>query len=162
MKKVISRSSVLLFSTIFILSTFFTGQQASAAPSNKQVELEKAEIFGEINVNSRKHTTVIVELKEKSLVEAKQEGKAQTKASLKKSRTKVKNEALKEIDKASVRQEYEKVFSGFSMKLPANEIPKLLAVDGVKAVYPDVTYQTDEVKKESIQLPNEDVSPPYG
>ncbi|BBP93074.1 hypothetical protein BsIDN1_66920 [Bacillus safensis] len=45
------------------------------------------------------------------------------------------------------------------MKLPANEIPKLLAVDGVKAVYPDVTYKTDEVKKESIQLPNEDVSP---
>lgn len=64
MKKVISRSSVLLFSTIFVLSTFFTGQQAAAAPSNKQVELEKAEIFGEINVKSKKHTTVIVELKE--------------------------------------------------------------------------------------------------
>ena len=62
---------------------------------------------------------------------------------------KVKNAALKEVDKASVRQEYEKVFSGFSMKLPANEIPKLLAVDGVKAVYPDVTYKTDEVKKAS-------------
>ncbi|MED0803070.1 S8 family serine peptidase [Bacillus safensis] len=159
MKKVISRSSVLLFSTIFILSTFFTGQQAAAAPSNKKMELEKAEIFGEINVNSKKQTTVIVELKEKSLVEAEQEGESQTKASLKKSRTKVKNAALKEVDKASVRQEYEKVFSGFSMKLPANEIPKLLAVDGVKAVYPDVTYKTDEVKKESIQLPNEDVSP---
>ncbi len=71
------------------------------------MELEKAEIFGEINVKSRKHTTVIVELKEQSLVEAKQQGKAQTKASLKKSRTKVKNEELKEIDKASVRQEYE-------------------------------------------------------
>lgn len=82
MKKVISRSSVLLFSTIFTLSTFFSGQ-AAAAPSNKQVELEKAEIFGEINVKSRKHTTVIVELKEKSLVEAKQEGEAQTKASSK-------------------------------------------------------------------------------
>ena len=39
-EKVISRSSVLLFSTIFTLSTFFSGQ-AAAAPSNKQVELEK-------------------------------------------------------------------------------------------------------------------------
>ncbi|BBP93073.1 hypothetical protein BsIDN1_66910 [Bacillus safensis] len=38
-----------------------------------------------INVNSKKkQTTVIVELKEKSLVEAKQEGESQTKASLKK------------------------------------------------------------------------------
>ncbi|MGE6630453.1 S8 family peptidase [Bacillus sp. NPDC077027] len=159
MKKVLSRSSVLLFSTIFILSTFFTGHQATAAPSNKKVELDKAEIFGEINTKSRKHTTVIVELKEKSLVESKQEGKAQTKAALKKARTKVKTEALKKLDKASVNQEYEKVFSGFSMKLPASEIPKLLAVEGVKAVYPDVTYRTDEIKKENIQLPNEDVSP---
>ncbi|MDI5788051.1 hypothetical protein PO124_04970 [Bacillus licheniformis] len=33
------------------------------------------------------------------------------------------------------------------MKLPASEIPKLLAVKEVKAVYPNATYKPDSVKE---------------
>ncbi|MET1123547.1 protease inhibitor I9 family protein, partial [Priestia megaterium] len=73
-------------------------------------------------------TTVIVELKEKSLAEAKADGEKQTKASLKTARSKAKSKALKTLKKAKVNREYDRVFSGFSMKLPASEIPKLLAV----------------------------------
>ncbi|RCK13124.1 hypothetical protein DT075_00875 [Bacillus licheniformis] len=60
--------------------------------------------------------------------------------------------ALKTLKKAKVNREYDRVFSGFSMKLPASEIPKLLAVKEVKAVYPNATYKPDSVKGKDVTL----------
>ncbi|MED1740511.1 S8 family serine peptidase [Bacillus swezeyi] len=167
MKKRLMRFSIFAFILLFTLSTFLTGVQAKSSPKQESPELEKAEIYGDIDVTSDKQTTVIVELKEESLAEAKAEGKKQTKASLKAERSKVKNKAEKTIKKAKIKREYDRVFSGFSMKLPASEIPKLLAVKEVKAVYPNATYKPDSIKGKDVTLaadafyPQMDKSAPY-
>nr|WP_223254421.1 S8 family serine peptidase [Bacillus sp. HNG] len=109
-----------------------------------------AELYGNIDLKSSNSTTVIVELTEASIVEAKQTGKSQTKANLAKERQKVKD-AVKQAAKSSkVNREYDYVFSGFSVELKANEVPALLAVPGVKAVYPDVEYTITEDTGETI------------
>ncbi|EME73589.1 S8 family serine peptidase [Bacillus sonorensis] len=167
MKKGLIRYSIFAFILFFTLSTFLTGVQAKTMSKKASPELEKAEIFGDIDVTSDKLTTVIVELKEKSIAEAKAEGEKQTKASLKTVRSKVKDEAFKKVKKAKIKREYDRVFSGFSMKLPASEIPKLLSVKAVKAVYPNATYKPDNIKKKSAALaadviyPQMDKSAPY-
>lgn len=130
MRKSIVRYFVMAFILLFALSTFLTGVQATSVPDKKSPELEKAEIYGDIDVTSDKQTTVIVELKEKSLAEAKADGEKQTKASLKTARSKAKSKALKTLKKAKVNREYDRVFSGFSMKLPASEIPKFARRQG--------------------------------
>ncbi|WP_195257856.1 S8 family peptidase [Bacillus paralicheniformis] len=167
MRKSIMRYFVMAFILLFSLSTFLTGVQATSVPDQKSPELEKAEIYGDIDVTSDKQTTVIVELKEKSLAEAKADGEKQTKASLKTARSKAKNSALKTLKKAKIKREYDRVFSGFSMKLPASEIPKLLAVKEVKAVYPNAAYKPDSIKGKDVTLaadaiyPQMDKSAPY-
>lgn len=93
------RYFVMAFILLFALSTFLTGVQATSVPDKKSPELEKAEIYGDIDVTSDKQTTVIVELKEKSLAEAKADGEKQTKASLKTARSKAKSKALKTLKK---------------------------------------------------------------
>ncbi|WP_442858861.1 S8 family peptidase [Bacillus sp. NSP9.1] len=161
------RSAVFVFILLFTLSTCLSGVQAKTAAEKQSPELKKAEVYGDIDVTSDKQTTVIVELKEESLAEAKAEGKKQTKASLKAERSKAKNKAKKTIKKAKIKREYDRVFSGFSMKLPASEIPKLLAVKEVKAVYPNVTYKPDRVKGKDVTIaadafhPQMDKSAPY-
>lgn len=53
------------------------------------------------------------------------------------------------------------------MKLPASEIPKLLAVKEVKAVYPNAAYKPDSIKGKDVTLaadaiyPQMDKSAPY-
>lgn len=138
-KKRILRTSLLLFIFVLAFSSFSMG--AFAKSSTATVTPQKlAELYGNIDLSSSQSTTVIVELTEESIVEAKHKGKSQTKADLKKARDKVKD-AVKQAAKSSdINREYDHVFSGFSVELAANEIPALLAVPGVKAVYPDVTY----------------------
>lgn len=96
-----------------------------------------AELYAEIDASSDEDISVIVELEEESIAEAKHKGKNQTKSKLKDARQKV----IKELKNGKVNKQYDYVFSGFSVEIPMNEIPELLAVPGVKAVYPNVAYQ---------------------
>ena len=107
--------------------------------------LPTAEIFGDIDVASTARTTVIVEIHEESLVEAKHKGKNQTKANLASKRGEVISSLENQVNDVEVNREYDYLFSGFSVELKANEITKLLAIPGVKAVYPNVTYTVDAV-----------------
>ncbi|NLS41755.1 peptidase S8 [Bacillus subtilis] len=159
MKKGIIRFLLVSFVLFFTLSTGITGVKASPPSSKTSADLEKAEIFGDIDMTTSKKTTVIVELKEKSLAEANEAGESQSKSKLKTARTKAKNKAIKAVKNGKVNREYEQVFSGFSMKLPANEIPKLLAVKDVKAVYPNVTYKTDNMKDKDVTISEDAISP---
>ncbi|WP_053361630.1 S8 family serine peptidase [Bacillus sp. FJAT-27251] len=131
---------------------------ASAAPVNVMEAPRLAELVGEFNFDSTAKRTVIIELTEPSVVEAKQKGQKQTKASLGQARSKVKNDAAKAVKDLKVKREYDHVFSGFSAELPEEEIPALLAVPGVKAVYPDVTYTTTNVG-EGKEVTAEEFSP---
>ncbi|WP_017729081.1 S8 family serine peptidase [Halalkalibacterium ligniniphilum] len=133
---------VVLFSLIFLLS--FSGF-TSAAANTTSGPPELAPLYGEIDTSNFLEKTVIVELKEESLIEAKHRGKNQTKEKLKQERRQVIENVQALTTTSEVGQEYDYVFSGFSVALPANEIPSLLTVEGVKAVYPDVTYQTTAV-----------------
>jgi minor extracellular serine protease Vpr len=99
-----------------------------------------AELFGNIDLSTSKQTTVIVELIEESIVEAKHKGKKQNKSMLASERNRVVQELQDKVGSTKVNREYDYVFSGFSVDLPANQIPQLLAIPGVKAVYPDVEY----------------------
>ncbi|WP_404347790.1 S8 family serine peptidase [Sutcliffiella horikoshii] len=126
---------------VLIFSTFATnGVSANTSKEN----LELATLQGDFDLSSSKAVKVIVELQEESIVEAKHNGKKQSKQNLKSARDKVKNEVADRTSKSKVEREYDYVFSGFSLEIPANEIPSLLATPGVKAVYPNVEYTTTE------------------
>nr|WP_226682403.1 S8 family serine peptidase [Sutcliffiella horikoshii] len=126
---------------VLVFSTFATnGVSANTGKEN----LELATLKGDFDLSSSKAVKVIVELQEESIVEAKQKGKKQSKQNLKSARDKVKNEVADRTSKSKVEREYDYVFSGFSLEIPANEIPSLLATPGIKAVYPNVEYTTTE------------------
>ncbi|MFE8700708.1 S8 family serine peptidase [Cytobacillus sp. FJAT-54145] len=149
MRRSFSKGLFGLLSFVLIFSTFSFGAAANGG-STQVTELPLAEIHGDIELSSNRPTSVIVELTEESIVEAKHKGKKQTKASLKNERDKVKNALTKEVKNADVNREYDYVFSGFSVELPANEIVKILAIPGVKAVYPNVHYTADVVSAEEV------------
>lgn len=137
------RSTAVLLILIIAFSTFGMGAFANGTSDSASTSItphKLAELYGKIDVKSSKTTTVIVELTEESLVEAKHSGKSQSKAKLKTVRDKVKEAVKKAAKSSKIQREYDYVFSGFSVELTANEVPALLAVPGVKAVYPDVTY----------------------
>ena len=159
MKRNFSRILFSLLAFALIFSTFSFGAMANGGKkSNVQVtELKLAEIFGDIELSSSRPTTVIVELKAPSMVEAKQKGVKQTKASLKSEREKVIKSLQGSVKSAKVNRQYDHVFSGFSVELPGNEIIKLLATPGVKAVYPNVHYTADVISSKEIS--SEEFSP---
>ena len=140
--KKMARSLLILLTFALILSSFSMGAFANGSKGNLDITpLETAELFGEHDLKSSDLTTVIVELKAASIAEAKNKGQKQSKANLKKEREQVIG-ALNG-SAAKVKREYDHVFSGFAVELPANQIPQLLSTPGVKAVYPNVLYTVD-------------------
>nr|WP_275980234.1 S8 family serine peptidase [Halalkalibacter alkaliphilus] len=129
---------------VLLLSTFSMG--AFANSERKLTELQTGELFGDIDLASPAPTTVIVELEEESIVEAKHKGKSQSKAKLASERGKVVDAVKDKVNNAKVNREYDHVFSGFSVELPGNRVTELLTIPGVKAVYPNVEYTVDAVE----------------
>ncbi|OLO26536.1 peptidase S8 [Alkalihalophilus pseudofirmus] len=151
MHKRISKSIIWLLAVALTLSTFSMSALANTGGKTQQAkELALAEIFGDIDMSTKAPTIVLVEINEESVVEAKHKGKNQSKQKLANERGKVISELKKKVSNAEVNREYDFVFSGFSVELPANEIPQLLATSGVKAVYPNVEYTVDAVGGEVI------------
>lgn len=144
MKKRNFKSFLLTLVFLLTFSSLGAGASAATTPTSKEAS-ELAELVGDFNFSSTKRTSVIVELTELSLVEAKHKGKSQSKANLSKARNQVKSNVNKAVKSAKVNREYDHVFSGFSVEVPSNEIPALLSVPGVKAVYPNVTYTVTSV-----------------
>lgn len=139
MKHFLRKTSSLTLACTFIFSAF---SGASAAPSSNDAQPELAPLYGKYNLNSSHVTKVIVELKEPSVLEAKKKGQKQSKSNLKSKRDAVVKEISTRSESYKVNNEYDHVFSGFSLEIPASEIPDLLTVSGIKAVYPDVEYHT--------------------
>jgi len=139
--------SFLMF--VLVLSTFNMGAFANSG-GKKVEEVPLAQLVGEIELSSSNPTTVIVEMEDLSIIEAKHKGKRQTKANLKSKRGQVISALKGKVSSAEVNREYDYLFSGFSVELPANEIRQLLSVQGVKAVYPNVEYTADVISAEEI------------
>ncbi|KHF39124.1 S8 family serine peptidase [Halalkalibacter okhensis] len=157
------KSSKLLISflaIVLLLSTFSMGAFANSKSESR--ELPTGELFGEINLASPAPTTVIVELEEESIVEAKQKGKSQSKSKLASERNKVVDAVKDKVKNAKVNREYEHVFSGFSVELPGNRVAELATIPGVKAVYPNVEYTVDSVEVDpEVFNPNMVESAPF-
>lgn len=148
-------SSIVLSSLLVATSSFSGGAGAQGTSTTTPQELAK--LYGNVNVQSSAPTSVIVELTAESLVEAKSKGKAQSQGNLAKERQKVKDAVKKASKSSKVNKEYDYVFSGFSVELPASEVPALLSIPGVKAVYPNVEYTVTST--EGSALSAEEFSP---
>ncbi|WP_223701192.1 S8 family serine peptidase [Sutcliffiella deserti] len=158
MRKNFSKVLFIFMAFVLMISTFNIGANANGGNSQTEVtELPIAQLHGDIELSSNRPTSVIVELNAESIVEAKQKGKKQSKANLKSERNKVINALEKAVNSADVNREYDYVFSGFSVELPANEIMNLLTIPGVKAVYPNVHYTAEVISAEEISA--EEFSP---
>lgn len=145
MKQKLLAAFMPLLVLVLVFSTFAAnGVSANTGKENHEL----ATLQGDFDLSSSKAVKVIVELQEESIVEAKHNGKKQSKQNLKSARDKVKKEVATRTSKSKVEREYDHVFSGFSLEIPSNEIPSLLATPGVKAVYPNVEYTTTEVVSE--------------
>ncbi len=133
---------LMLFTlTILISSIFIFGSQTLAKTQYVQTKL-----YGKYNLTSSEMTSVIVELNEKSIVEAKHSGMIQTKEMLEANRDIVIDNVKKEAIDANVLREYDYLFSGFALEIPANKILNITTIPGIKAVYPNITYTTTDVK----------------
>ena len=132
---------LILSALVLVFSTFST---VSANPNRTTNVEDLAGIYGDYDFTSSELTSVIVQMDEPSIVEAKHTGKKQSKQNLKNAREKVKKDVAARTANSKVYREYDHVFSGFSLQLPANEIPNLLATPGVKAVYPNVEYTVEQ------------------
>jgi minor extracellular serine protease Vpr len=147
MSKHVKKLMVFVLTLVMVFSTSMMGVNASPKYTLNGASVEAAQIFGDFNLSSSEAITVIVELKEASIVQAKHAGKKQDRSSLAKVRGKIASEVKNKVKGAQINREYDYLFSGFSVKLPANQVLQLLTVPGVKAVYPNVTYTTTEVGK---------------
>ncbi|MDE5416257.1 S8 family serine peptidase [Alkalihalobacterium chitinilyticum] len=144
--------TLVVYSLIFVLalssfSTFGSSVNASQSSSNF------ANIQLDFDGSSSEITTVIVELEEESIVEAKHKGKKQTKQNLKAERQSIIAAIENVTSSADVNQEYDYVFSGFSIEIAENEIANLAAVPGVKAIYANQTYQVTSVDEGELLDP---------
>jgi minor extracellular serine protease Vpr len=115
LNKKLSRSLVFLVTLALVLSSFSLGALADSKNNTENVSATKmAELFGNIDLSTSQQTTVIVELIEESIVEAKHKGKKQNKSMLASERNRVVQELQDKVGSTKVNREYDYVFSGFS------------------------------------------------
>ena len=150
---------------LFIFVAYFLAGTDVGAKEAGGHDLSK--LFGEYDFNSTETTGVIVELEEKSLVQAKHFGQAQNQEKLSRTRKQVISEVIRKIPEAKVGREFDYLFSGFSLEIPEAEVLALLGVSGINAVYPDVCYAVPELEVEfldeaepSMQMSNPHVGAP--
>jgi minor extracellular serine protease Vpr len=91
--------------------------------------------------------TVIVELEEEAVLQAKQQGRSQSQFRLSVERERILNELAAAGGQAEVNQEYDQLFSGFAVELSKSDIGKLLMIEGVKSVYPDQEYKVTDTQQ---------------
>lgn len=141
--------SALIYVLIFLLA--FTGFSGAGLANNSAPALD-------IDSSSDETVTVIVELEEESILAAQQQGNTQSEEELAAVREQVIAAVSQEAASSEVNQEYDYVFSGFSVEVQQSELPSLLEVDGVKAVYPNEDYEVD-TQDEAELLDPESFSP---
>lgn len=88
--------------------------------------------------------SIIVEIEEEAVLQARQNGRFQSEQILSQERERILEELESHGAQAELNHEYDQVFSGFSIDLAENEIGNLLMIDGVKAVFPNQLYEANE------------------
>ncbi|SES35080.1 S8 family serine peptidase [Salipaludibacillus aurantiacus] len=153
MKSFLQKKAALMIMVLVLLASGFTQTgQASGQNSDSLGELK-----GTYDFNSSEEITVMVQLDEPSITEAKHKGLAQSEANLKKNREQLKSDIAALIPDSEVEREYDHLFSGIALTLSEKEVLQLTELDGVQAIYPSVTYQATEFSPEKIS--SEEFSP---
>lgn len=145
---------LLTFCMVLVLVLSLAQTGAAARPT---VPVKLAPIYGRYDFSSDEVVTVIAELEAVSLLEAKHTGRTQSVGKLKAEQNRVVKE-LARATRVKVNREYYHVLSGMSLSLPANALPRLAAIPGVKAVYPNVEYTVTGTLVEAPDMMN---SAPY-
>lgn len=131
---------------LLVLSTFSGAGFANGSGQNASL----SSVHLDLNETSSEPVTVIVELEAESIAEANYRGKSQSKEGLAAERENVISSIEAAVSSATINQEYDYVFSGFSVEVAQNELHELAAVAGVKAVYPNETYEVSSVDEAEL------------
>ncbi len=133
------------------------GIGAAARPAEP---FQFAELYGKYDFTSEEIVTIIVELDAVSMIEAKHTGVSQSLGKLKAERDRI-IAALSSITDVQVNRDYSHVFSGMSLNLREDMIPALLAIPGVRAVYPNVEYTVTTGEMSFTEVPEMIYTAPY-
>ncbi|MFC4714235.1 S8 family serine peptidase [Planococcus dechangensis] len=119
----------------------FANTATSSSPATLHLD-DKATALEEL--------AVIVELDEESILQAKHKGKSQSEQFLSKERDRVLAQLEKKGASVELLQEYDTVFSGFSIEIDSSDIQTLANIEGVKAIYSNQAYEVTPFDAESI------------
>ncbi|MDD3072907.1 MAG: S8 family serine peptidase [Eubacteriales bacterium] len=133
------------------------GIGAAARPAEP---LKFAELYGKYDFTSEEIVTIIVELDAVSMIEAKHTGVSQSLGKLKAERDRI-IAVLGSFTDVQVNRDYSHVFSGMSLNLREDMIPALLAIPGVRAVYPNVEYTVTTEEMSFTEVPEMIYTAPY-
>ena len=149
-----------VFTLLAAMALVFTFSSFNAA-ARTDMPIQIAQLYGDWDFTSQEVVTLIVEMDAISMLEAKHTGRGQSMAKLQAERDQILAE-LDKITEVEFNRDYFHVFSGLSLNIPENQIPKLMAIPGVRAVYPDVEYTVtmDDISADEI-TPEMIYSGPY-
>ncbi|MCC5896160.1 MAG: S8 family serine peptidase [Alkalibacterium sp.] len=141
-----STMSVLLGVTALLpaMNVRAEGANTGSGPSEPKLHLEGDLLSDEV-------VSIIVEIEEEAMLQAKQKGRFQSERVLAEERARILSELESLGASADVNHEYDQLFSGFSIELSENEIGKLLMIDGVKSVFPNQEYEVTQAEQFSLE-----------
>ncbi|WP_423734747.1 S8 family serine peptidase [Alkalibacillus haloalkaliphilus] len=169
LRKALSKPILILLAILLVFGTMgFSpgqGQGKGNNPNNNVGDLQTSSgdlqrlgtIHGEFDHESEEPVTVIVELTERSVLAAKHNNEQQERGDLAAVRQSVMDSVSEAAPSSEFEREYDYVFSGFSVEVKQDELRSLAAVDGIKAVYPNVKHQAEVI--ESTEIGAHEVSP---
>ncbi|BBI36736.1 S8 family serine peptidase [Cohnella abietis] len=150
LRKLLNRSAVLALVLSLIVSTSFIFQNGLAlASTNDSIGKVPsiATISSEIDTSSSEPVNVIVQMESEPVAVSKNAAKmgrrsfkVSTEASIKKEQSDVLLKASKQGLRLRKNYEYNTVFNGMEVTLPADQIPKLAELPGVKAIHENRTF----------------------
>lgn len=155
MEKLFNKVVVTSISALIGLNSFLSAVQVSAVENSKQESPLEAKLHLKADLLSDEIVSVIVELEEEAVLQAKQKGRFQSARKLSQERDRILSELESHGALADLNHEYDQLFSGFSLDLAENDIGKLVMIDGVKSVFPNQEYEVNETEQFSL----ENVSP---
>ncbi|MET3681930.1 minor extracellular serine protease Vpr [Alkalibacillus flavidus] len=154
-KALFSILALLLVFSVFITSTSHVeakskGKQKHHDTEQTQDMTRTGTIHGEFDYDSDEKVTVIVEMTSPSVLEGKHQDLYVDRDQLESERADVIKRIESITSSSDIGREYDYVFSGFSLDVKQKDIRAITALDGVEAVYPNVTHEVTKVSEQSF------------
>jgi minor extracellular serine protease Vpr len=149
------RANITILITIFLLGCAFLLAVPAAASKDRPGDPDHlSPLYGTYDMYGKAPITVIVEIDTPSLIEAKHLKISQTEGYIDQQRRKVIERIKERIPKAIIQTTYDTLLAGMAVSLPVTELPRLVATEGIRAVYPDLIYTVDQQEGSSVFDPD--------